>query len=123
MPTRKKPLTSKGLGTLLQAMNLRQDIAMTHQNDLFSRSERADERLLALEKAAKQSPSDRCLFARVTEIERRLDEHNRKIEARAAPRSMWSLLPPPRPARSAREIYLENHCAWLQAELARYTRS
>lgn len=61
-------------------------------------------RVYALETAAKQSPSERCLFARVRELEARIC---RTVETAA------------RPVKSAREQFLENENAWLRAELLR----
>lgn len=120
--------------TLLHAMNLRTTVLAEHQNDLFARVEKLEkydpellvatvakckEKIIALENATKQSPSDRCLFARVRELEAKLA----RLDTPDAFGDYYLRQKAPVVAtKSPREQYLERHCEWLQQELARYVR-
>lgn len=87
------------------------------ENSLASMRESLGEplysRLLMLEQAAKQSPSDRCLFVQTRKLAERIE---------ALERSRWAISPVVVQTKSPREQYLERHCEWLTKELARYTQ-
>ena len=134
----RKTRTPEQLDGLLQAMNLRQTCAIEHQNELFARVEKlevmprridssmkmalsAHDRIDELKKTAKQSPSDRYLFARVRELEAKLNAFD-FIDRRPAP-DLRGFCAPVVATKSPREQYLERHCEWLQQELARYVRN
>lgn len=97
-----------GQESLLKTMSLRADTEMRKQNDLFGRVE-------ALEKASKQSPSDRCLFARVRALEERL------VGSPAPPVEVPTEI---RPVElSSRERFLETENNWLRDQLLRLRMS